>query len=188
MAAAHETHPDRIPLPTRHEVEQSVDIDADLDEVWQLLNEEGGLSTWLGGDVELEVRPGAAGRVIEADGARRDVLVTDVESAGDAHRIAWHWWLEGGPLSSVEILAVPTSTGTRVTVVERLETDTATVTGLTASLSVGGGPVGGGGGSSRSVVLDLGHSELGLRLTREWTVRLAHLRVTAAAPRVALVG
>lgn len=177
--AAHETHPDRT--ATRHEVEQSVDIDADLDEVWQLLNEEGGLSAWLGGDVELEVRPGAAGRVTEADGAQRDVLVTDVETAADAHRIAWHWWLEDGPLSSVEIIAVPTSTGTRVTVVERLETPAASVRGLTGSLFAGGA-------ASRSVHLDRGDLAIGLRLAGEWTVRLAHLRVSAAAPQVALVG
>jgi uncharacterized protein YndB with AHSA1/START domain len=180
MAAANETHPDRS-ATTRHEVERSVDIDADLDQVWQLLNDEGGLSAWLGGDVALEVRPGAAGRVTEADGSRRDVLITAVERADDAHRIAWHWWLEDGPLSSVEIVAVPTSTGTRVTVVERLETPAASARGLTGSLSAGGG-------SSRTVQLDRGDGALGLRLSREWSMRLTHLRVAAATPRVALVG
>lgn len=169
------------PDATRHEVERSVDIDADLDEVWQLLNDEDGLSAWLGGDVELEVRPGAAGTVVEADGSRRDVLVTDVEQADGAHRIAWHWWLEDGPLSSVEIIAVPTRTGTRVTVVERLETPAATVRGLTGSLSAGGG-------ASRPVHLDRGDGPIAGRLATAWDLRLARLRVAAAMPQVALVG
>ncbi len=50
------------------------------------------------------------------------MLVTTVEPG---HRLAWHWWPDGGDLSSVEITTVPLDPGTRVSVTETTLTDPA---------------------------------------------------------------
>jgi uncharacterized protein YndB with AHSA1/START domain len=96
-------------------VDQSTEIDADLDQVWEVLTDPDALGTWLGSDVDLDLAPGEAGRVVDADGTVREVLVTDVD---EHRRIAWHWWEHGGPLTSVEITLTPTPSGTRVDVHE----------------------------------------------------------------------
>ena len=96
-------------------VEQSTEIDADVDEVWEVITDPDALSRWLGREVDLEVRPGGVGRVIDPDGTVRQVLVTEVDEAA---RVAWHWWEDDGPLTSVEITLSPTPSGTRVDVQE----------------------------------------------------------------------
>jgi len=96
-------------------VEQSTEIDADVDEVWDVLADPDALGSWLGRDVDLRLAPGAAGRVVDPDGTVRQVLVTDVD---EHRRVAWHWWEDGGPLTSVEITLTPTPSGTRVDVHE----------------------------------------------------------------------
>ena len=73
------------------------------------------MGEWLGAEVALDLAPGAAGRVVEPDGTTRQVLVTTVEPGV---RIAWHWWEDGGELSTVEITTAPVEGGTRVHVVE----------------------------------------------------------------------
>jgi uncharacterized protein YndB with AHSA1/START domain len=117
-------------------IERSVRIEAPLDEVWRSLTEPAELATWLGGEVDLDrpLAPGAAGRVLEADGSVRHLLVTGHEPG---HQLRWHWWHEGasrddrdaadegldeptddGVLSSVEITVVPEGDATVVRVVE----------------------------------------------------------------------
>jgi uncharacterized protein YndB with AHSA1/START domain len=62
------------------------------------------LAELLGGEVELDLEPGAVGRVTEDDGTVRQVLVTDVEPG---HRLTWHWWSDDDELSSVELVVEP---------------------------------------------------------------------------------
>jgi uncharacterized protein YndB with AHSA1/START domain len=98
-------------------VEERIELDAPITDVWAALTDPDQLGEWLGGDVELDVRPAGAGRVVDTDGTVRDVLVTAV----DAHRrIAWHWWDERGDLSSVEITVEEVGPATAVRVVEVL--------------------------------------------------------------------
>jgi uncharacterized protein YndB with AHSA1/START domain len=96
-------------------VERSVELDARPDEVWPSLIDPDQLEGWLGDQVEIDMQPGGCGHVVDDDGVRREVLVTAVEPG---RRVAWHWWADGGELSSVEISLVPLPTGTRVDVVE----------------------------------------------------------------------
>jgi uncharacterized protein YndB with AHSA1/START domain len=98
-------------------VEQLVDVEASVDEVWAALTDPAELGEWLGGDVDLDVRPSGAGRVVDVDGTVRDVLVTTVEHN---RRIAWHWWDDRNGLSSVEITVEDVGDSTRVRVVEML--------------------------------------------------------------------
>ena len=98
-------------------VEQRIELDAAIADVWTALTDPTQLGEWLGGDVELDVRPAGTGRVDDDDGTVRDVLVTDVELH---HRIAWHWWDDRNGLSSVEVTLEETGSTTTVRVVEVL--------------------------------------------------------------------
>jgi uncharacterized protein YndB with AHSA1/START domain len=95
-------------------VEQEIELDADAETVGRALTDADELASWLGDEVDLDLRPGGGGRVVDEDGTVRHVLVTDVEPG----RVAWHWWVDGGELSTVEITAVPIEVGTRVRIVE----------------------------------------------------------------------
>lgn len=98
-------------------VERAVDLDADPADVWRAISDPAQLAEWLGASVDVELRPGAAGTIVDDEGVRHAVLVTDVDAG---KRIAWHWWDTFGELSSVEISLEPTGDATRVRVVERL--------------------------------------------------------------------
>jgi uncharacterized protein YndB with AHSA1/START domain len=98
-------------------VEQHVDLDTDLDEAWRVISDGDELATWFGGEVDLDVRPGGVGTIVDDAGVRYDVLVTAVE---EGRRVAWHWWNDRGELSSVEISLAPTDGLTRIRIVERL--------------------------------------------------------------------
>src|SRR4051794_28389813 len=85
-------------------VEQAVEIDASPDDVWHTLTDPEELARWLNAEVDLELEPGAVGRVVDPDGTVHQVLVTEVDRP---RRLAWHWWQDGGDLSSVEIVVTP---------------------------------------------------------------------------------
>jgi uncharacterized protein YndB with AHSA1/START domain len=99
----------------RNRIEQTIDLDAPIADVWHAVTEPGALADWLGADVELDVRVAGTGRVVDDDGTVRAVLVTDVEPC---HRLAWHWWSDDDELSSVELTLEPLVDATRVRVVE----------------------------------------------------------------------
>ena len=80
--------------------EQVVDLDTTIDAAWAAVSDPGELAQWLGTSVELDVRPGGRGRVVDDDGTVREVLVTAVD---ERQGIAWHWWGDDGELSSVEL-------------------------------------------------------------------------------------
>ena len=158
--------------------EQTIDLDAELTDVWRMLTDPDALTGWLGREVDLDLRPGGTGVVVDPDGSSRDVLVTDVD---EPRRIAWHWWHERGHLSSVEITVVPTSTGTRVRVVEVLDPSTiaprpaaraGTRAGTRAGATAGGRPM----------ALDMAAT-----VADGWTARLDRLRVMATSGSLSLV-
>jgi uncharacterized protein YndB with AHSA1/START domain len=102
-------------------VERHLTLPADLEDTWDLLTRPAELAGWLGAEVDLEPRPGAAGVVVDHDGTRRRLVVDEVD---EGHRLSWHWAVEGdggvvGPASRVEITLSPAEEGTRLTVVER---------------------------------------------------------------------
>lgn len=101
------------PVSVTHEIH----LDAPLDDVWSAITDPSQLGEWLGGDVDLEVRPASAGHVVGDDGTHYAVLVTDVD---DRQRVAWHWWDDQGTLSSVELTLEPVGDAIRLRVVETL--------------------------------------------------------------------
>jgi uncharacterized protein YndB with AHSA1/START domain len=96
------------------EVVRSVDLDAGVDEVWEVLCEADG---WLADEGELDVREGGLGLLVEQGVARRAV----VESVRPGEHLVYRWWDvdgDGTDASRVEIRVVPDGATTRVTVRE----------------------------------------------------------------------
>ncbi|HEV2760808.1 MAG TPA: SRPBCC family protein [Acidimicrobiales bacterium] len=110
-------------------ITRTVDLHATLDDVWRALTEPQLLGDWLDSSVELDVRPGGEGVIVEADGAVRRACVDEVDPA---RRLVLRWWPEdgGGPESTVELELEQTPDGTRVVVIETL---TATIPGSTTA-------------------------------------------------------
>ncbi len=102
------------------EIRRQIDLDADLARVWQALTDPEELSSWLGGPVDLEMRPGSNGTVIDDEGTLRHTLIGDVDVE---RRLSFRWWpSEGsgtdGTVSEVTFELCPTETGTRLVVTE----------------------------------------------------------------------
>ena len=104
-------------------ITRSVELDASADDVWRALTEPALLADWLD-VVELDVRPGGDGLIVEPDGAVRRARVDDVQPA---RRLTLCWWPEdgSGPASTVELDLEETPTGTRVVVTETVATASA---------------------------------------------------------------
>jgi uncharacterized protein YndB with AHSA1/START domain len=94
------------------EIERSVEVPADLDEVWEQIIDGDLAEEWMG----VRVEPRRGGEVTVPD---RDVIGT-VEDVVPGESITWSWREIDGDPSQVTIALEPTETGTRVTIVERL--------------------------------------------------------------------
>src|SRR4051794_38578045 len=57
-------YPDGMSEPGIH---RHLELDVDLDELWQLVTDPDELATWLGDEVELDPVPGGAGRLVDDD-------------------------------------------------------------------------------------------------------------------------
>jgi uncharacterized protein YndB with AHSA1/START domain len=81
-------------------------------DLWRALTDPDELSAWLGQVVQVEMTPGARGRI-----GGRSTVVGAVE---EGRRLTWTWWGPGDERASeVELAVETTETGSRVTVVER---------------------------------------------------------------------
>ncbi len=100
-------------------ITRTVELDAPAQEVWRAFTEPALLGDWLGSVVELDVRPGGGGVIVEPDGAVRRAEIDEVDPA---RRLALRWWPEdgSGPESTVELELEATPEGTRVVVTETL--------------------------------------------------------------------
>lgn len=106
---------------TQPSAEISLDINAEVDRVWNALVTEGGLGPWMGDGATLDPRPGGALSFPDpAGGQHRDGRVAEVI---DGERLQYVWWATDRPTerSSVTITLRPFENGTRVTVTETLE-------------------------------------------------------------------
>lgn len=122
-------------------VERSVVLDAPVEEAWRAVTDPDELAAWMGGEVELDLRPGGVGVFHLGPDGDHSALVTEVDPG---RRLAMLWWpLDGGDRgpSSVELVLAPVADGgggpadrTLLRVVERA-TVPATLGG-----HVGGGP------------------------------------------------
>ena len=99
-------------------ITRAVELDAPAEDVWRALTDPQLLGNWLEGDVELDVRPGGEGTIVEADGAVRRAVVEHVDYL---RRLSLRWWPSNGadgPASQVRLELEPTAVGTRLVVTE----------------------------------------------------------------------
>jgi uncharacterized protein YndB with AHSA1/START domain len=96
------------------QVTRSVDLDADLDQVWRAVADPEERSRWLD----------------DPDAVDRQVRVDEVAGVGDTaggRRLVWTWWHPGGEddASTVSVVVAPrVGGGTRVVVTETLPAPT----------------------------------------------------------------
>lgn len=98
-------------------VERSIELPVEADEVWEALVDDELLSDWLGDDVSLDPEPGGVLDVREGGEHRVGV----VERVEPGRHLGLRWWPESRPdeTSEVDLVLVPVTTGTRLTVIER---------------------------------------------------------------------
>jgi uncharacterized protein YndB with AHSA1/START domain len=96
-------------------VRREIQLDAGLEQVWAALTDPDELASWMGGPVDLDVRPGGTGCFTDDDGTQRRALVRDVDPE---HRLCIRWWPEDGAISEVTFELCPTEAGTRLVVTE----------------------------------------------------------------------
>lgn len=107
-------------MAARRQVRRSVVLPAPAADVWRALTDATLLRRWLAAEVDVDVRPGAGGRLREADGTRR---LLRVDAAEPGRRLALRWWTPaaeppGGAVSVLELELSADGDGTRLTVTE----------------------------------------------------------------------
>jgi uncharacterized protein YndB with AHSA1/START domain len=112
-------------MADEHEqVTRSVDIDADLDDVWRAVADPGERDRWLD----------------DPDARARRVRVDEVDATAPVRRLTWTWWQpdDESAASTVSVVVAPRAGGgTRVVITESLRAH--------ASAGASGGPSGGAG-------------------------------------------
>ncbi len=104
-------------------IERSIVLPVSREEAWDALTQPEQLAGWFASQVELDLRPGGAGRFDLDD---EDIAEAVVESVEPPRRFAFRWWRtprdseEPSPAGStlVEFTLDETAEGTRLTLVE----------------------------------------------------------------------
>jgi uncharacterized protein YndB with AHSA1/START domain len=116
---------------TRH-----VELDIEADRLWDALTDSSLLATWLGDHVDLDVRPGGTGTVVD-DGVVRRVRVDHVQHGRE---LTFTWWDDDHPevASTVRFAVEQLPEGTsRLAIVETFEPDAPGGTVVQARASAG---------------------------------------------------
>jgi uncharacterized protein YndB with AHSA1/START domain len=96
-------------------VVRRIEIELGPDRVWEIVT--GALGDWLGGDIEIDLRP--SGKIDFRARQRREGVVEEFEPG---RRLTWRWWEEGdedGATDTVVELAIAeTDLGSVLTITE----------------------------------------------------------------------
>jgi uncharacterized protein YndB with AHSA1/START domain len=84
------------------QVERELQTPSPPTDVWHAVIDPARLGQWLGGQLEVELRPGARGSFSAPGGAARRLVVLGVE---DGHELCFRWWpdRDSGAASTVTI-------------------------------------------------------------------------------------
>jgi uncharacterized protein YndB with AHSA1/START domain len=98
-------------------VTRRVELEISTAELWNAITDGEALATWLGDDVEIDLRPGGIGHVIDQDVTRQ--LTVDKVEQGRAWSFEWH--VDDEPVSHVAFEIESTEDGgSRLTITETL--------------------------------------------------------------------
>lgn len=105
-------------METTESITRHVELDLTTDELWHSITDGEALEGWLGESVDVDVRPGGAGRIVD-DGVVRQVDVDDVDPG---RGWSFRWQAPDDPLPSrVTFLIAPRDDGGSVlTITETL--------------------------------------------------------------------
>ncbi len=120
-------------------VRRSVDLPAPVEDIWSMLTDPARLAEWLGAEVDLaSAEPGADGRVVDAGGLVRRLVVDTVEPG---RRFAFTWWPAERPedATTVAFTLAADGQGTRLDVEEA---PVARAGGRACTLALAGDPWG----------------------------------------------
>jgi uncharacterized protein YndB with AHSA1/START domain len=82
-------------------VERSLEVARPVEAVWELLATPRALGAWLGGAMDLEIRPGAKGTFRpDGDGPTRWVTIGVVDPPRELRLV---WWYDGGDRGLVTV-------------------------------------------------------------------------------------
>ena len=97
-------------------ITRTIETDLELDELWSLVADADGWAEWMVDGAEIDVDPGSHGTVVD-DGVARDVRIDRVDPS---RRVAFTWWPQSRPdqASTVELVVLPSATGSRLLVTE----------------------------------------------------------------------
>ena len=111
-------------------VSRTVDTDLAPDELWDLVTDGAGWSSWMVDDADVTVEPGADGTVVD-DGVARTVHIDrrddGASDAATGRRVGFTWWPQDRPdlVSAVELVVLPATSGSRLRVTETFASATA---------------------------------------------------------------
>lgn len=100
-------------------ITRQVDLDTSSDDLWDMVSDPDQMATWLGDSVDVDVRPGGTGTVVD-DGIVRHVQFEEVT---ESRRLSFTWWESGdrSTESRVEFTIVTIEDGrSRLTITETL--------------------------------------------------------------------
>ncbi|HEX2368416.1 MAG TPA: SRPBCC domain-containing protein [Acidimicrobiia bacterium] len=96
-------------------VVRRIEIELGPDRVWEIVT--GALGDWLGGDIEIDLRPG--GKIDFSATQRREGVVEEYEPG---RRLVWRWWeagdQDGATDTVVELVIGEANRGSLLTITE----------------------------------------------------------------------
>ena len=109
-------------------VTRRVELEITTDELWAAITDRDALEAWLGEQVDVDLRPGGDGVIVD-DGVVRDVLVRTVD---EGRGWSFEWRVDEAPVSTVSFEISTVESGASVlTITETLHAEAHAHAGVT---------------------------------------------------------
>ena len=101
-------------------VTRQIELEISPDALWSAITDRETLEAWLGERVDVDLRPGGTGVIVD-DGVTREVIVRSVD---EGRGWSFEWRVDGAPVSVVSFEISSDDEGASVlTITETLDTD-----------------------------------------------------------------